>query len=976
MIRIRTFLMNSIGMKFDPDPEDGAWSFVYGDSVSKSVTEYGQYIGFDTTTTINGQTYYTLNGGGAYATSEGTINFVTTKANQQVQISLSPSSQANGDYICAGKLDSDDIVNMQGKTSGTTATTVTYTVATPGNHYVKILFRNNASGTSNNNKGHARLIPFTNTVTGLNQDVLVVNMKSFSAWKLVSKPDWITLSTAANGTLTTSTTVERGRLDLTVTAAINYGTARSGNIVLQETKKNIQFTIPVTQTACPNQVILSRDYLYKNDDPSESTKITVDINGANTSWTASCGSKGSWFSISPTTGGDNTEVTISWNGNQSSGAAARSNVVTFTGNAGGTDQLTVYQEKYICHCNCQNYCQCDIDEDCPAWYTNRCYCEMDNHCTCESHCECNNNCDECATECHNVCSCDSECHEECSTECHAVGSCNGTYTQDKCVSGYGSCNGTYTQDKCVSGYGSCNGTYTQDKCVSGYDTCTCECECTTVCEPQCACNSGNHVETCSCNTGNHVETCSCNTGNWVCSTVCTDDCGCFGQCSCDGTNHKWTCNCNSQCSCDSRNYVSTCSCDTRNWVCSSVCTDCTCNDQCVCNGSNHVYVCKCNGSNHVYKCSCDSGNHQWTCKCNSVTSDPTCSCEFVCSCHVHFEYSGCRSNEYYDGDDVMGEDVDVYEHDCEVFNCNSECKCDLQLQDGAPNGGNCTSVSYCQFEAYGCDIEGGVCSCNTKTAGSTTTQCACNTGNHVETCSCNTGNWVCSTVCTDDCGCFGQCSCDGTNHKWTCNCNSQCSCDSRNYVSTCSCDTRNWVCSSVCTDCTCNDQCVCNGSNHVYVCKCNGSNHVYKCSCDSGNHQWTCNCNSQCTCDTTNCDGDCDTNCTSKCSCHNQCSTHCISKCSCHNQCSTHCASKCSCHNQCTSNCTNVCTCDSKCTSECASECHNVCYCDSDICTCVSKCFCDGTNCVAYGYCTTEKECPEYCTKDHKCACDNYQAPV
>lgn len=910
MIRIRTFLMNSIGMKFDPDPEDGAWSFTYGNSVSKTVTEYGQYVGFDTTTTVSGQTYYTLLGGGAYATSEGTINFKTTKANQQVQISLSPSSQANGDYVCAGKLDSDDIVNMQGKTSGTTATTVTYTVATPGDHYVKILFRNDASTTANNNRGHARLIPFSNTVTGLDPDVLVVNMKSFSAWQLVSKPDWITLSTAANGVLNTSTIVERGRLDLTVTAAINYGTARSGNIVLRETKKGVTFTIPVTQATCPNQVILSRDYLYKNDDPSESSQITVDINGANTSWTATCTSKGSWFSISPTSGGDNATVTISWNGNQSSGASARSSVVTFTGNQGGTDQLTIYQERYICHCNCQNYCQCDIEEACPTWYTNRCYCETEYIPTCTSKCRCNNNCNECSTECHTVCYCDSECHNECSTECHTVGNCNGTYTANKCLSGYGSCNGTYCSQNCYSGYGSCNGTYCSQTCRSGYDTCGCE----TQCESRCAGQCSSGYDTCDCETQCTTDCSGCYTGY---TAACPSKCVTVGSCTC---NETW---CNTQC-------TTKCVSVGTNKVCNSGYNTCGC--ECVCDPD-------CSGCYTGYVAACTS-------KCVTVGTTATCGCQGICDCDLEYYYDGCHNNSYSGGAPVQGEDASEIMLGCSHFGCKSQCSCDIQCK----SEGSCRSVSICVKEAYACIQYDYPCMCDTQTAacpakcvqvGTSGSGCTCN-----NICTCDTTK--CNSDCDENCGnvtaaCGTKCVTVGS-----CTCNGN-ECDN-------DCDTK-CVTVGVSASCTCNNICTCDTTN---------------CKSDCDTH-----CTTYCTCnnDVWTCKEDCDTNCTTQCSCHNQCTTNCASQCSCHNQCSTHCTSQCSCHNQCTSNCTNICYCDSQC-PECSSECHSVCYCDSDVCTCHQECVCHNQNCPNYNYCTTEKQCPTYCTTDHKCACDNYQAPV
>jgi hypothetical protein len=91
--------------------------------------------------TVNSVSYYTLTSPGAFGTKSATVNFVTSTANQQVTFTIMASSQANADKVCLGKLDSDDVSKVACMVSGNNVSSAhTFTVATPGAHYVKIFY--------------------------------------------------------------------------------------------------------------------------------------------------------------------------------------------------------------------------------------------------------------------------------------------------------------------------------------------------------------------------------------------------------------------------------------------------------------------------------------------------------------------------------------------------------------------------------------------------------------------------------------------------------------------------------------------------------------------------------------------------------------------------------------------------------------------------------------------------------------------
>lgn len=625
MLRVRTFFQG-FGITFTPKP----LNFTYGTATSTTETQYGAVVGYDSMTTLDSKNYYVLNGGGAYATNEATLSFKTTQANQRVTIEVRSSSQS-GDYMCAGVLDSDSITKAQVKVSGTQSNRYTYTVPTAGNHYIKFFFRNDASGTSGNNKGYFRLEPFTNTVQGLAGLSKTVEVKALSDWQLYSKSDWITSFTPQSST--------KGKINATVNVNANYGTARSGNVTLQEQKKGRLYTLQVNQEASPSTLKLSNNYVVNNDEATTNT-ITVALTGTSTTWTAT-NTSSSWYSISPTTGRSGDTVTITWKANTGSGRTAQ---IVFTGNNGGTDTLTLQQENYICACDCVSYCQCDIDVDCPTDYTNACTCNTVTLCACDDVCSCDYNRDYCSSD-GSTCSCNS--YSYCSGDrC----SCNS----DKCNSDGSTCN--CNSDKCNSDGSTCQSN--SDICSCNTDTCTCNSQ---MCQHDnigCGCNQ----DWCDCNYDS-----GCNSNQWCPSyrgnCFCNYDqyCGCNsytsagvpcpldgGVCTADVQCYcysKYFCTCESICEgyCGSNN-CNNCLCDSNNTCsCENICS-CNIESSCVCDGVCHCdmdKVCTCEGI-----CSCNS---DWTCSCEnycSCDSEYSCVCEGVCSCNYdEGYYCQCETNQ-------------------------------------------------------------------------------------------------------------------------------------------------------------------------------------------------------------------------------------------------------------------------------------------------------------------------------------------
>ena len=626
MIRVRTFFGGKL--KFSA----ASLSFDYGKVQSGTYTEYGSAIGYDSLTTIDGASYYTINGGSVYSTNSATFNFTTTQANQAVTIYLKGET-ASGDYMCAGNLDSDSITKSFLKVQGTTTSSKTYTVATAGNHYIKLFFRNDGTSSSGNNKGHFRVSTWSNTI---NQTVSVSKTLTLEAkgdWYLSSKPSWISVS---------QTSGSRGTFNLTITAAVNSSTSsRTGDIVF--IYKNKQYAISVSQGVATNAVSVIPNKLYVTYEGSTTSgkgQFKVNVVGNNNSWTATESS--SYLSLDKTSGvdGDVVNVTV----NSQSSTSSRSSNITINGSVGGSAIVTVYQEPYTCSCDCQNFNY--------------------QHTTCSPHCPNNNLC----SVCH------SDCNSECSRHSWSGCSCDG---QSTCT-GYWSCNcDSKTTCNCESYRAGCG---CNSKCSShcpSDDVCTCtnkataSCNCVSVCTSKSFNTNCQSVQAC----WPYDTSCSSNCfgylgGNSSGLIMDPDYCGDYNHsggkiCDCDGfggwcdvweEGHNWCGPVAGDAYCTS---VSIQECFPK---CSSYCpaqcisntTSCTSKVGCTCEAANAC------SSDNVKDCVCNSEN---------ITCNPNCSdtCGYVCSDYDE----GCSCNGACPSDDGCYDSPGCY---CDSNNiCNSDC---------------------------------------------------------------------------------------------------------------------------------------------------------------------------------------------------------------------------------------------------------------------------------------------------------------
>ena len=580
-------------------------SFDYGTATTGTYTESGSVKGYDTMTTVNGQSFYTLYGGNAYTTNLAVWNFKTTKANQQVTIRLASSSEAK-DYMCCAKLDTDSITEVYAKSNSTSYTNVSMTVPTAGDHYVKFFFRNDGASTANNNEGYFYPVPFTNQINTVGSVTTTITLTAQNTWSVSSKPSWITLNTSSG---------DKGTYNITVTAASNSGAARSGNIVFIN-RKNEQYIIAVSQSAPTTRVETSKSVIYGTQEAGSET-VKVNLFGNNTSWTAS--KSGSHISISPTSGNSGGNITISWTDNTTS---SRTGSVTITGNSSGSASVSIIQEKFTCSCDQQNHCTCDCATKCTADYSNACTakttCKPNCNCDCQSQCT-TDYCYDCDSEtyCSGDCNYYSWCSWHCFCDCNGYScSCGSKQTCTDCAS-----KSTCTD---CGGYSWCSA----DKCNS---VCNSDCRneqpyCKRNCSPDCSCD---------CNWFQHCMPYDCggcpiyNEDGLDCDC---DTYGCWDQ-------RCWPVCCQYQ----SGNYSQwACTCD-----CASKCTnDCTCDCNNYCCDGNEDYssgcTCDCN-SNCRSECDCDCNNY-CTDASNACNSKQTCSSHCTCDCKTQCTTDGCASD--------------------------------------------------------------------------------------------------------------------------------------------------------------------------------------------------------------------------------------------------------------------------------------------------------------------------------------------
>ena len=669
MLRIRT--LYNLGLSFSLRNLD----FDYGFNGETTYTEYGYVVGYSNIETLNGQSFYSLNGLGEYSTKAATINFVTSEPNQQVTFTIQSNSSEN-DFMCIGNLDSDSIDVAAAKVCGVNVSkTYTYTIATPGAHYVKAFYKKGeAISNSSSDKGYVRMIPFTNTrdITNSDNEIVIINAKK--SWEITSKPSWISVNKSSGDT---------GVTEVIVTAQVNTSSnSRTGSILFVD-EKNKEYEIEITQTNHPSVVEISKDALFETSD-SNSDKFTVNISG-NTSWAISgySGDKNDYFTISPTSGTNGTEVTVNWNENTNK-TTKRTTDIYIKGNLGGSDKIKLYQERNLCSCDCNVVCTCDSDTWCTSDYTNKCTCDCDmDGCNSQTFCTCNTkvtactNCtsDTCACNTKGACTCDGKTTGVCTPHCNPYVACSSNCTCN--CNGNTSCgpncsSESYCRQKTVYTNSSKNQIRICPTDGASYG-CSCNCNVNQVCNSyvSCTCNSkktgGCNVNVtsstkcnCDCDTNctcNAKTTCSCNTKTTSCTNCSSDTCACY-------------------CYSDGCNGYSTCSCNTK----TTACTNCS-SDTCKCN---------CNSDGCVGKgtCSCNTK----TTACTNCTSD-TCKCNCDSdACHAHTTCS-CNTKVIYCNPDCPS-------NTCKC-NCDYDCVCDSKdncTTDGC--GGHCKVYTICACDVF------------------------------------------------------------------------------------------------------------------------------------------------------------------------------------------------------------------------------------------------------------------------------------
>lgn len=493
---LRRRILESI-FKFTSNPNN--FSFAYGiQQDPETVTEVGEYIGLhQVPVIIDGETYYKLSG-----TSNATIayvdvamyNFVTTTANQEVTFKFRSSCENPNDFLGASKLDSTDKNNLAVKLTGVTNQNYTYTVATPGSHFIKVYYYQHNDGvTSGDNAGYFKMVPFTKINYAYRYsapDIQSFTIKSYYGWNLTSKPNWVTVGKMNNSNFTAITTDTSGTHNLKLSAQSNPGVARSGNIVLTEKYGGQSVTLPVSQAANPhpNDIILSKQKVTIPNDTNPNETINVELVG-NLSYVISNVSSG--LTVSPMSNNiQYSQLSINTSGIN---APANNTDYTFriTGDAGTVKDIIISKEgtslNCYCDCNTFNGCGCHsqtsftfkkstsaAEASCPKHDANQgprctghtsCWCDCESVVLCSgecNNCPCNAKCNNCASHCDGKnCSCYGQCNN-CTSDC-AGNSCTCYWH-----SGYNSCS-------CYSNMvGSCN------------DTCGSYCD--RVCQSQCPAN--------------------------------------------------------------------------------------------------------------------------------------------------------------------------------------------------------------------------------------------------------------------------------------------------------------------------------------------------------------------------------------------------------------------------------------------------------------------------------------------------------
>ena len=740
--------------KFKANKE--TFSFEYGvKGPAITSVENGTYIGINQAfQTINNVSWYKLTGvsspktypigynknkpNNVAQTLEGayvnicTYNFKTTAANQQVVFHFKASCESPNDYLGATKLDNTDIWNLAVKVTGTQEKAYTYTVATPGDHFIKVYYYQHNDGVkSNSNEGYFRMDPYTITKydwTYTDPVPQSVALTSYYGWTVKSKPSWIKISDTNNGNFDNLTSLASnlsGIKTVYIYAKGNQYAKRTGEIVLVEKYGTQQVTLSVSQEANPHphDILTSHDALQfpqvdtYNGTVLRSSNIGYELVG-NNKITVTNVSSG--LTVSPI---EDQATMISQTGSSSgprtlyiSNNAASNTNNSFRVNAliQGNNTINYYKtiainnERSYCYCDCNLFDKCGCDSADKASFQRKV----------DSSCESNN--------------CSSHSNQTCNPHCDAYGGA-GCSSHTTC-----SCN--------------CQSQTPEPR--------NCTCHTGNTVEPRnCTCHKGNTVETrsCTCHAGNTVETrnCTCHTGN----TVETKNCTCHKgntvetrSCTCHSGNKVET----RSCTCHSGNKVATvsCTCNSGN---KPITTTCTCNagnkpatQSCTCHSGNKAATvsCTCNAGNKAatVSCTCNAGNTPASsgCGCHSgnTATTTTCTCHYgntaqstTCTCHYGntalsftctYDVMWCQCNSSYScGYNCSCNSSDNIYNDSDHHPCTSHvCQYDANYQYATPCGNdtcyhNCyhntstfkTTCSSNQCVTNDQDNSSGACNC-------------------------------------------------------------------------------------------------------------------------------------------------------------------------------------------------------------------------------------------------------------------------
>ena len=966
---LRRRILESI-FKFTSDPT--VFNFPYGIQLEpEQILEIGQYVGLhQVPVLIDGYTYYKLSGttnSNVSYVDVAMYNFTTTSENQEVTFIFKSSCENPNDFIGASKLDSTNKNNLAVKLTGVSSQTYTYTVATPGSHFIKVYYYQHNDGvTSGDNAGYFRMIPYNKVnysyrYTAPNNIIAVI--KSYYGWNLISKPDWVTLG-KDNTVINTDTS---GTHNISFAATSNAGAARSGNVVLKEKYGEQQLTLGITQEANPhpNDIILTRSKIVIPDDVNPTETIGIELVG-NTSYTITNISPG--LSISPLSNNQtnsNISVTMEGLGNPVSDSYYTFNI---KGNAGTSKDIMILKEgtSLNCYCDCNSFdgCGCHSQttfthkdktgnpQSCPkhdpaqgtaCTSHSTCWCDCEGVVLCAGHCNncpCNSQCSKCVGDCTSKdCSCYGQCNNcaaDCTSKnCSCYGQCNNCAADctSKNCSCYGQCNNCAADctSKNCSCYGQC------DKCAADCASKDCSCygqcnDCTAHClSKNCSC----YGQCDKCGADCNGKSCTCYTQCSNCGADCNGkNCTCYSQCSncgadCNGKN----CTCYTQCNnCGADCNAKNCTCYGQCNDCASNCNgkNCTCYGQCDnCAGHCLSKDCSCYGqcddcAGHCNGNACDCyGNCNWDC------SGYDTSCSGDCSCHSN--YTACDRD--YDCYNCKAQCAGKYGCECDYgYHGTSNYDCNSVTEEGGTKycSGNTAYTRKKNDSLYNCykaGTYGEGCSGELRCASkSPSTYCDGETiylgfskGDGCIAFYYEGVSYSCSSVCETHNPGRGTCVIDETgcylnDAPWD-GC-SNCDCWSffptcKDYYSRC---TGHNICSGVGGSCPGNNICGgdCDAASHNYDCggHCDGHNTTYNTSCGAhcvgqgGTISGTCG---------AHCVGDgttTKTTCTSHCvgdgtTSPTTCTSHCVGKDTTSNtSCTSHCDGKNTTYNtSCTSHC-------------------------------------------------------------------------